>query len=101
MRKDYVYREREQNSQVPAKSCAKSNIKQLLDYLLSTMFRLLVSCTMLCLGASAYAPTVARRAPDTGEQFGLYAYGESVGGLSLFYADGKLYNLPADSMGPY
>ncbi|KAJ5413086.1 hypothetical protein N7465_005391 [Penicillium sp. CMV-2018d] len=53
------------------------------------MFRFLVSCTMLCLGASAYAPTVARRAPGTGEQFGLYAYGESVGGLSLFYADGQ------------
>lgn len=54
------------------------------------MLRFLVSCTMLCLGASAYAPQVARRAPSTGEQFGLYAYGEAVGGLSLFYADGKL-----------
>ncbi|KAF4765683.1 hypothetical protein HAV15_003369 [Penicillium sp. str.  len=46
---------------------------------------------MLCLGASAYAPAVARRAPSTGEQFGLYAYGEAVGGLSLFYADGQAH----------
>ncbi|KAJ5869655.1 hypothetical protein N7455_004596 [Penicillium solitum] len=55
------------------------------------MLRFLVSCTMLCLGASAYAPAVARRAPSTGEQFGLYAYGEAVGGLSLFYADGQAH----------
>lgn len=53
------------------------------------MLRFLVSYTILCLGASAYTPTVARRAPSSGEKFGLYAYGESVGGLSLFYADGK------------
>lgn len=47
---------------------------------------------MLCYGtfasASAFAP---RSAPEVNEKFVLYAYGESVGGLSIFYADGKYY----------
>ncbi|CAI7597103.1 unnamed protein product [Penicillium glandicola] len=63
------------------------------------MFRLFVYCTILCLGASVYASgVVSRSAPAVGEEFGLYAYGESVGGLSLFYADGKaMIGDPANS----
>lgn len=60
------------------------------------MFRFLVSATMLChwaaASASAFAP---RSAPEVNEKFGLYAYGESVGGLSVFYADGKSYFIRA------
>ncbi|KAJ6139785.1 hypothetical protein N7471_006271 [Penicillium samsonianum] len=54
---------------------------------------------MLCLGASAYASQVVSRSPPgAGEKFGLYAYGGSVGGLSLFYGDGKaLIGDPANS----
>ncbi|KAJ5502248.1 hypothetical protein N7463_005122 [Penicillium fimorum] len=63
------------------------------------MFRFSVFYMVLCLGASAYAARiVSRSGPSTGEQFGLYAYGESVGGLSLFYGDGKaLIGDPANS----
>ncbi|KAJ5596448.1 hypothetical protein N7450_002906 [Penicillium hetheringtonii] len=32
---------------------------------------------------------VARDSPEVNEKFGLYAYGDAVGGLSLFYAGGK------------
>jgi hypothetical protein len=49
----------------------------------------LVSGVMLCLLASA-SGFVPRAAPGVGESFGLYAYGESLGGLSLFYADGTV-----------
>ncbi|KAJ5492115.1 hypothetical protein LT330_005046 [Penicillium expansum] len=54
---------------------------------------------MLYLGASAYASAVVPRTPPSaGEKFGLYAYGESFGGLSLFYGDGKaLIGDPANS----
>lgn len=59
------------------------------------MFQFLVSYTMLYLGASAYASAVVPRTPPSaGEKFGLYAYGESFGGLSLFYGDGKLLYSP-------
>jgi hypothetical protein len=34
---------------------------------------------------------VPRAAPGVDESFGLYAYGDSVGGLSLFYADGTVF----------
>ncbi|KAJ5373333.1 hypothetical protein N7517_005339 [Penicillium concentricum] len=63
------------------------------------MFRFSVFCLVLCLGASAYAARIVSRSdPSAGEQFGLYAYGESVGGLSLFYGDGKaLIGDPANS----
>ncbi|KAJ5141155.1 uncharacterized protein N7443_010874 [Penicillium atrosanguineum] len=45
---------------------------------------------MLCLGASASASAlISRSAPAANEKFGLYAYGENLGGLSLFYADVK------------
>lgn len=32
---------------------------------------------------------IARDAPEANEKFGLYAYGDSIGGLSLFYAGGE------------
>ena len=55
------------------------------------MFRSSVFFTVLCLGASAYASDFASRStPGVGEEFGLYAYGDSIGGLSLFYGDGKI-----------
>jgi len=31
---------------------------------------------------------IARDSPEVNEKFGLYAYGDAVGGLSLFYAGG-------------
>jgi hypothetical protein len=49
-----------------------------------------VSGAMLCLLASA-SSFVPRAAPGVDESFGLYAYGDSVGGLSLFYADGTVF----------
>jgi hypothetical protein len=54
------------------------------------MLRHLVSGAILCLLASA-SGFVPRAAPGVDESFGLYAYGESVGGLSLFYADGIVF----------
>ncbi|OOQ81989.1 putative cytochrome p450 protein [Penicillium brasilianum] len=45
---------------------------------------------MLCLLASA-SGFVPRAAPGVGESFGLFAYGDSIGGLSIFYADGKAF----------
>ncbi|KAJ5804532.1 uncharacterized protein N7518_000835 [Penicillium psychrosexuale] len=63
------------------------------------MFSSSVFCTALCLGASVYASDFASRStPGVGEEFGLYAYGDSIGGLSLFYGDGKaLIGDPANS----
>ncbi|KAJ5670732.1 uncharacterized protein N7477_006095 [Penicillium maclennaniae] len=56
------------------------------------MFRFLVSPIMLFLGACASASAfVSRSTPAANEKFGLYAYGENVGGLSLFYANGLAY----------
>ena len=56
------------------------------------MFRSSVFFTVLCLGASASASDFASRStPGVGEEFGLYAYGDSIGGLSLFYGDGKIW----------
>lgn len=56
------------------------------------MFRFLVSATILCLGACDFASAfVSRSAPAANEKFGLYAYGENVGGLSLFYANGNYF----------
>lgn len=51
------------------------------------MLRTLISCAVLGLLGPASA-LVARDAPGTNENFGLYAYGDSIGGLSLFYAGG-------------
>ena len=44
-------------------------------------------------GVLASATPVVRRAP-TGD-FGLYAYGDTVGGLSLYYGDGKFSSHPS------
>ncbi|KAJ5167972.1 uncharacterized protein N7482_003566 [Penicillium canariense] len=54
------------------------------------MLRHLIPGAILCLLASAYG-FVPRAAPEVDKNFGLYAYGDSVGGLSLFYADGKAF----------
>jgi hypothetical protein len=54
------------------------------------MLRHLISDAMLCLLASA-SGFVPRAAPGVDEGFGLCAYGESVGGLSLFCADGNIF----------
>lgn len=51
------------------------------------MFHLLVSATVICLGASVSAAT--------DKSFGLYAYGDSVGGLPLFYDGGKYHLVEA------
>lgn len=48
-------------------------------------------CVMISLVNGAF-PLVTRDAPDVNEDFNLYAYGESVGGLSLFYASGMYRN---------
>ncbi|KAJ5811147.1 hypothetical protein N7447_010663 [Penicillium robsamsonii] len=62
------------------------------------MFRFSVFYMALCLGASAYAARiVSRSGPSAGEKFGLYAYGESVGGLSLFYGDVERASESSDS----
>ena len=34
---------------------------------------------------------VARDAPQVNQKFGLYAYGDAIGGLPLFYAGGVKY----------
>ncbi|KAJ5094764.1 hypothetical protein N7456_010625 [Penicillium angulare] len=51
------------------------------------MYRLLTSVAIFCLGASA-SMFVSRSAD---ESFGLYAYGDSLGGLPLFYSEGKAF----------
>ncbi|KAJ5388160.1 hypothetical protein N7509_010701 [Penicillium cosmopolitanum] len=46
------------------------------------------SITLAALGLIGSASALATRdAPDVNEEFGLYAYGDSIGGLSLFYAE--------------
>ncbi|QKX58306.1 uncharacterized protein TRUGW13939_05428 [Talaromyces rugulosus] len=47
-----------------------------------------LACTLLSLVISSSA-FVSRSTPSAGEEFSLYAYGDSVGGLPLFYSDGK------------
>ncbi|KAJ5674191.1 hypothetical protein N7462_009630 [Penicillium macrosclerotiorum] len=55
------------------------------------MARHLFSGALLCLLASA-SGFVPRSAPDVDESFGLYAYGDTIGGLQIFYADvGKAF----------
>ncbi|KAH8697450.1 hypothetical protein BGW36DRAFT_427412 [Talaromyces proteolyticus] len=54
------------------------------------MFSGLLSTTVLCLVTSSFA-LVTRSTPEVGEKFGLYAYGDSLGGVPLFYADGKAF----------
>jgi hypothetical protein len=51
------------------------------------MLRRFIPGAMLCLLASA-SGFVPRAAPGVDESFGLYAYGDSISGLSIFYADG-------------
>lgn len=51
------------------------------------MFFSLASFAALGLLGSASA-LVTRDAPGANEKFGLYAYGDAIGGLSLFYAGG-------------
>ncbi|KAJ5267744.1 hypothetical protein N7478_010552 [Penicillium angulare] len=56
------------------------------------MFKLGIFMTILCLGASASASSdVPRSTDESDEGFGLYAYGDSVGGLPLFYSEGKAF----------
>lgn len=48
------------------------------------------SISVAALGLLGSASALATRdAPDVNEEFGLYAYGDSIGGLSLFYAEGS------------
>lgn len=50
------------------------------------------SITLAALGLIGSASALATRdAPDVNEEFGLYAYGDSIGGLSLFYAEGSMF----------
>jgi hypothetical protein len=58
------------------------------------MFISSISFAALSLLGSASA-LATRDAPDVNEEFGLYAYGASIGGLSLFYAEGtNLFKYP-------
>jgi hypothetical protein len=53
------------------------------------MLRSFVFCAVLgLLGSASAGALAARDAPEVNEAFGLYAYGDSVSGLSLFYAGG-------------
>jgi hypothetical protein len=45
-----------------------------------------ISLCFLALGSAASAGVLNQRSSDT---FSLYAYGENIGGLPLYYADGE------------
>jgi hypothetical protein len=60
-------------------------------------FHTLVLLSFWCRGLFAYAhPLDRRQAPAIENTFNLYAYGDSISGLSVYYADGK--DIPSNSM---